>query len=311
MKLGILFAGQGSQKVLMGKDFYEASEVFRRVFDLLSDDLKKIAFEGPLDMLSETRNTQPIMAAFAAGVFNMLKAEGVEFSMAAGLSLGEYPALFSGGVFDEKTLIETVSLRGREMEKAACGVDCAMYAVMGMDRELLGEICREAGEIGIVNMVNFNCPGQIVISGEKEAVLKAVSLAKEKAVGRCVPLAVSGPFHTEFMKPVGEVLKDFFESKDFRPMEFPVVFNAVGREMEEGETVKDLLVKQVSSSVYFEDSIKYMAKHGVDTIVEIGPGKTLSSFVRKTDKSIKCLNIETLEDFKKVVKELKGEAHEG
>ena len=310
MKLGILFAGQGSQKVGMGKDFYENSEIFREFFDLLGDEKKEIAFEGPAEDLSKTANTQPIMAAFAGGIFDMLKAEGVEFSMGAGLSLGEYPALYSAGVFDRETLIDVITLRGAEMEKAAAGIDCSMYAVMGFDRESLGQVCRQASTTGVVSMVNFNCPGQIVISGESAAVKKAVELAKERGAKRCLPLAVSGPFHTEFMEPAGEALKKYFEKKEFSEMEFPVVFNAIGREKNHQENVKELLVKQVSNSVYFEDSIRYMAEHGVEGVVEVGPGKTLSSFVRKTAKNMKCWNIESYEDFKKVVKELKGAGYE-
>ena len=311
MNLGILFAGQGSQKVSMGKDWYENSELFRRAFDLLSESQRQIAFEGPMEELSKTVNTQPIMAAFAAGVFDQLKAEGIEPKMAAGLSLGEYSALYAAGVFDRETLIDVVSLRGLEMTKAAEGIECAMYAVLGMDRETLKECCQKAEDLGVVNMVNFNCPGQIVISGEKAAVEKAQELAKENGGKRCMALPVSGPFHTQLMEPAGDALAKCFKEKQFHSMEIPVVFNAIGREMSGHETVQELLVKQVSNSVYFEDSIRYMEEKGIDTVIEVGPGKTLSGFVRKTSRNIKCLNIETYEDLSNVIKVLKGENHEG
>lgn len=309
--IGILFAGQGSQKVSMGKDWYGESESFKKVFDLLPEKQRQIAFEGPIEELSKTENTQPIMAAFAAGVVDELRAAGVVPGMTAGLSLGEYSALYCAGVFDSQTLIDIVSLRGREMTKAAEGVQCAMYAVLGMDRDKLNECCEQARQVGIVNMVNFNCPGQIVISGEKAAVEKAQELAKENGAKRCMALPVSGPFHTEFMEPAGRALAECFAKADFHQMDVPVVFNAIGREKSEDESIEELLVKQVSSSVYFEDSIKYMEEHGIDTVIEVGPGKTLSGFVRKTAKNIKCLNIETYEDLLKVIEVLKGEHNEG
>lgn len=310
MKLGILFAGQGSQKPGMGVDLYEKSQLFRETFDLLPEERKKLAFEGPMEELSDTRNTQPVLVAFAAGVMRELKAAGIRPEMAAGLSLGEYSALYAAGVFDEKTVLDLVTLRADEMHKAAEGVDCAMYAVIGSEREILKECCEEASAEGIVSMVNFNCPGQIVISGERKAAEKCAELVKERGAKRAMPLPVSGPFHTVFMKPAGEALKKKFEEITFNPMEFPVLFNATGKEKEENETVADLLVKQVSNSVYFEDSIKYMESMGIDTIIEVGPGKTLSSFVRKTAKTIRCLTIETAEDLEKVIEELKGEENE-
>ena len=310
MKLGILFAGQGSQKPGMGKDLYEASPLFRETFDLLPEEKKKLAFEGPMEELSDTRNTQPVLVAFAAGVMRELEKAGIKPEMAAGLSLGEYSALYAAGVFDEKTVIDLVTLRAEEMHKAAEGVDCAMYAVLGSERNILKECCDEASEEGVVSMVNFNCPGQIVISGERRAVEKCAELVKEKGAKRCMPLPVSGPFHTEFMKPAGLALKKKFEEITFNEMKFPVLFNATGEEKKEDETIPGLLVKQVSNSVYFEDSIRYMEKKGIDTVIEIGPGKTLSSFVRKTSRNIKCLNIENAEDLKKVIETLKGEGNE-
>ncbi|MEY8369663.1 ACP S-malonyltransferase [Anaerovoracaceae bacterium 42-11] len=310
MKLGILFAGQGSQSVGMGADFYGKSEQFRSVFDLLPQEQRNVAFEGPVEALSDTRNTQPIMVAFAAGVLRELLPAlsdlGVTPAMAAGLSLGEYSALHSAGVFDAKTAIELVTKRANAMAKAAEGVDCAMKAVLGLDREALAGCCAAAAECGTVQIANYNCPGQIVIAGERGAVEKAAELALEAGAKRCVALPVSGPFHTCFMEPAGHTLAEIFADTAFGEMRFPVLFNAVGREKRLSETIGDLLVKQVSGSVYFEDTIKTMAAAGVDTIIEIGPGKALSGFVRKTDRSIKVLNIETWDDLQKVLEELKA-----
>ena len=311
MKLGLLFAGQGSQTVGMGKDFYENSEAFRSVFDLLPDEQKKIAFEGPAEELSDTRNTQPVMVAFAAGVMAelspRLKETGIVPAMAAGLSLGEYSALQAAGVFDAETAVNLVTRRAQEMHRAAAGVDCKMSAVMNLDRESLQECCDQAADKGIVQIANLNCPGQIVIAGEAAAVDRASELALEKGARRCVPLPVSGPFHTKFMEPAGKALEKVFAETKFHPMNYPVLFNAVGREKSEEETVASLLVRQVSSSVHFEDSIKAMHAAGVDTIIEIGPGKALSGFVRKTCREIKTINIESWEDMNKAVSDPKGE----
>lgn len=309
MKLGILFAGQGSQKPGMGADFYEKSRRFQAVFDLLPPEQRRAAFEGPMEVLSDTRNTQPVMVAFAAGVMAELSPAlselGVEPAMAAGLSLGEYSALHAAGVFDAKTAIDLVTKRAAAMADAAKGVDCAMKAVLGLARETLASCCAEAADYGTVQIANYNCPGQIVIAGERNAVERAAALALTAGAKRCVPLPVSGPFHTKFMEPAGRVLDGIFAETVFEEMHFPVVFNAVGREKRPEEAVSDLLVRQVSGSVYFEDTIKAMAAAGVDTVIEIGPGKALSGFVRKTDRNMKVMNIDTWEDLQKVVEELK------
>lgn len=309
MKLGILFAGQGSQAVGMGKDLYENCQAFREVFDLLPEEQRQIAFEGPMEKLSDTRNTQPIMVAFAAGIMAELQKAGVEPKMAAGLSLGEYSALHAAGVFDAETAIELVSRRAQEMHKAAEGIDCKMSAIMGFDREPLAECCEAASGEGVVQIANYNCPGQIVIAGEAAGVDKAVALAAEKGARRCVPLPVSGPFHTVFMEPAGKVLESVFAGTTFGEMKFPVIFNAIGREKTAEETISSLLVRQVSNSVYFEDTIKTMAASGIDTVVEVGPGKALSGFVRKTCKEIKCHNVESFEGLQAVIEALKGECN--
>ena len=307
MKTGILFAGQGSQKPGMGKDLYEKSELFKETFNMLPDEMKEYAFEGPAEKLQETVNTQPVIVAFAVGVMKELEKAGIKPDMAAGLSLGEYSALYAAGVFDDETVLDVIKLRASEMSKASDGIDCAMQAVLGLEREKLEKCCEDASGEGVVSMVNFNCPGQIVISGERKAVEKCGELAIEAGAKRVMNLPVSGPFHTEFMKPAGEALKEKFKTIKFNNMKFPVIFNATGRPLAEGETVADLLVKQVSGSVYFEDTVRYMEEKGIDTVIEVGPGKTLSSFVRKTAKNIRCFNIENADDLEKVISQLKGE----
>jgi [acyl-carrier-protein] S-malonyltransferase len=308
MKLAFVYAGQGSQHVGMGKDFYQEFPLFAQVFDHapVDFDLKKLCFEGPEEQLSQTRYTQPCMAAFAVGVTDLLYQEGIRPQLAAGLSLGEYSALYAAGVFSRGTVISTVALRGRAMEEAAAGLDCSMTAVLGLDREKLQQACNGAAELGVVQICNYNCPGQLVISGEKAAVDKAGELAKELGAKRCMPLKVSGPFHTRLMKPAGDALASHFRTIDFQPMALPVYFNCLGGPMDAGDNIPALLERQVQSSVYWEDTIRRMEAEGVDTVVEIGPGKALSGFFKKTAPGIRTCHIDTAADFHSVVSALKG-----
>ena len=308
MKLAFVYAGQGSQHVGMGKDFYQEFPLFAQVFDHapVDFDLKKLCFEGPEEQLSQTRYTQPCMAAFAVGVTDLLYQEGIRPQLAAGLSLGEYSALYAAGVFSRGTVISTVALRGRAMEEAAAGLDCSMTAVLGLDREKLQQACDGAAELGTVQICNYNCPGQLVIGGEKAAVDKAGELAKELGAKRCMPLKVSGPFHTRLMKPAGDALASHFKTIDFRPMALPVYFNCLGGPMDAGDNIPALLERQVQSSVYWEDTIRRMEAEGVDTVVEIGPGKALSGFFKKTAPGIRTCHIDTAADFHSVVSALKG-----
>jgi len=308
MKLAFVYAGQGSQKVGMGKDFYEEFPDFARIFDHapVDFDLKKLCFEGPEDMLSQTRYTQPCMAAFAVGVTDLLYREGIRPQAAAGLSLGEYSALYAAGVFSRGTVISTVALRGRAMEEAAAGLDCGMTAVLGLDREKLQTACDRASELGVVQICNYNCPGQLVIGGEKAAVDRAGELARELGAKRCLPLKVSGPFHTPLMKSAGDALAAHFKTLSFGPMALPVYFNCKGGPRSPEDTLPALLERQVQSPVYWEDTIRRMAADGIDTAVEIGPGKTLSGFFKKTAPEIKTYHIDTAADFHSVVSTLKG-----
>ena len=310
MKLAFVYAGQGSQKVGMGRDFYEQYPEFRAVYDSapVDFDLKTLCFEGPMEQLSQTRYTQPCMVAFAIGVTDLLSREGVRPAAAAGLSLGEYSALYCAGVFDRDTALKTVALRGRAMEEAAAGLECGMTAVLGLERDKLAQACEQASGLGVVQICNYNCPGQLVIGGEKAAVDRAGELAKELGAKRCMPLKVSGPFHTRLMKPAGDALAAHFKTISFHEMALPVYFNCKGAPRGAEDTIHALLERQVQSSVYWEDTVRAMEGDGVDTILEIGPGKTLTSFVKKIALGIRTYNIDTAADFTAVVQALKGEA---
>ena len=298
MKIGFLYAGQGAQHPGMGQGFYDAEPAFRAVYDSapVDFDLKTVCLTDPDGVLNETQYTQPCMVAFAVGVTNLLRAAGVVPAVAAGLSLGEYSALHCAGVFDDATAISLTAFRGKAMADVSRGIESAMMAVLGSDLETITRCCADASDAGVAEVCNLNCPGQIVIGGEKAAVEKAAELCKAAGAKRCLPLKVSGPFHTSLLTPAGDALREKFKSVAFGEMALPVLFDRLGREMGESDTIPQLLEEQVSHAVHMEDIIRRMAALGVDTVVEIGPGKALSGFVRKTCPEIAAYPVETPEE---------------
>ena len=309
MKLAVLYAGQGAQHPGMGKEFYEASPAFRAAFDsaALDFDLHRVCFEDPDGVLNQTEYTQPCMVAFACGVTAVLAEKGVKPAYLAGLSLGEYSALQAAGVFTAKQAIELTAFRGKAMAEAAKGLACGMTAVLGLDREKLSACCEQAAETGCVQICNYNCPGQLVIGGDKAAVDKAAELALAAGARRCLPLNVSGPFHTSLMHPAGDALREKCKAVRFAPMQFPVLFNCLGHEMEETDTIAALLEKQVQSGVRWEVTVRRLAELGVDAAIEIGPGRALTGFVKKTvGSAISCYPVETAAQLQQLLRTMKG-----
>ncbi|MCF0150538.1 MAG: ACP S-malonyltransferase [Firmicutes bacterium] len=290
-KTAFLYAGQGSQFAGMGKDLYEEYPAFRSLLDRLDPgfDAKQMMFEDPRGLLSDTRYTQPCMALFAMGVTQVLKENGIEPQAAAGLSLGEYGALYAAGVFDEETCCRLVTYRGKVMAEAAEKYSCAMSAVLGLSAQQVEQCCRTAEEKGFVCVANYNCPGQYVISGEEPAVAAAEEAARAMGARRCVRLAVSAPFHTPFLKEAGERLGEFLQPVRLQTPRIPVALNVTGSFYKEGQYLKALLKQQVSSSVRFEDCLQALLQSGVDRFIEIGPGDALSGFCRRKAKEMGIL----------------------
>lgn len=307
MKIVFLYAGQGSQRVGMGKDIYEEFGGYREVVDSVEcfDDYRKIMEEGPLEKLSLTENTQPCMALFAAGVTNVLKKNGILPDAACGLSLGEYGALHAAEVMDAKTYITLTAFRGKVMAEAAKGHDCSMSAVLGVSAKVVEEACEACKNSGFLTLANYNCPGQYVICGDEEAVRAAEEHLKGEGAKRCVRLNVSGPFHTKYMEPAAEALKAELDEAVFGTPAIPVALNVTGDYYQKGQDLKELLKRQVMSSVHLEESLEKLLRDGGDTFIEIGPGGAVGGFAKKTAKAlgkeIRVFSIDNAQDLRNVL----------
>ena len=300
MKHAYVFPGQGAQAVGMGKDLYdnvpEAKALFEQANEILGFRITDIMFAGTDEELKQTKVTQP--AVFLHSVI-MAKALGVEPDAVAGHSLGEFSALVVAGALSFEDGLKLVSKRAMAMQAACEAQPGTMAAILGLDDKTVEEIC--ASIDGVVVAANYNCPGQLVIGGEKAAVEQAAALAKEAGARRCIPLKVSGPFHTKLMAPAGDALAQRFAGESFGTMETPVLFNCLGHEKAETDSIPQLLVKQVQSSVYMEDTLRRLGELGVDHILEVGPGNALSGFVKKTLPGVVCTAVETPEQLDAVL----------
>ncbi|MEC0091445.1 ACP S-malonyltransferase [Paenibacillus macquariensis] len=299
-KVAFVFPGQGAQSVGMGKDIYDAVPTSRAIFEtadrVLGFDLSTMIFEGPDAELKQTFNTQPALLATSIAYLEALRVKGIQADYVAGHSLGEYSALVAAEVLTFEDAVATVRARGNFMEKAVPGGQGAMAAVLGADREALSQLCAEVSESGhVVELANINCPGQIVISGSQLGVAAVSERVKEAGGKRAISLEVSGPFHSSMMKSAAEQLEVELNAVSFQEPKISVVANVTAQTVNAGETFRSLLVQQVYSPVLWEDSINYLIGQGVDTFVEIGPGSVLTGLIKKIDKTVKLININSLE----------------
>lgn len=299
-KIAFMFPGQGAQYVGMAKDFYDTYEVSHQMFDLASEasglDIPALCFEEN-ENINITEYTQIAMVAAEVAICKVLEEKGILPNVTAGLSLGEYGALVASGVLSPKEAFRVVRKRGIFMQEAVPSGG-AMTAVLGLDAEVIEKICDSID--GQVSIANYNCPGQIVITGEEGVVAKAAEALVEAGAKRCVPLKVSGPFHSPMLKGAGEKLGEELTNVEIGDIKVPYLSNVTGEYVTDKSQVKDLLTKQVASSVRWQQSVERMIADGVDTFIEIGPGKTLSGFMRKINKDVKVLNIEKVEDLVKL-----------
>lgn len=305
MKIGFVFSGQGAQYLGMGKEFYENSDTFKNRIDQASDilgvDLAHIMFEEE-EKLNLTEYTQPIILTMSVAISEIIKSKlAIKPSICAGLSLGEYTALVESGSLSFEKAVVLVNKRGKLMQEAVPAEVGAMTAVMGAERDVVEKACLEASKIAGVYPANYNMPGQIVIGGFKEGVEEATNLLKDAGVKRLVPLKVSGPFHTPLLEQASIQLNSLLKEVSFDKMSIPVITNVTGKEISSQVDIIDTLTKQVMSPVYFEDCIKTMIDSGVELIIEIGPGKTLSSFIKKIDKSMITKHVEDTKTMEKLI----------
>lgn len=300
-KIVFMFPGQGAQYVGMGQEFYEyfehSREVFEKANEVLDIDVKALCFEDNED-INITEYTQAAMVTASVAILNEIEAMGIKPDMTAGLSLGEYCALVASKVMSFEDAVKVVRQRGILMQDTVPAGKGAMAAVLGMKKEEIEAVLPKVD--GVVSIANYNCPGQIVISGEAAAVEAAAAALKEAGAKRVLPLKVSGPFHSAMLKPAGEKLLEVLKDVEVHDPQTPYISNTTAEFVTSKDQVKDLLGKQVYSSVRWEQSIEKMIEAGADTFIEIGPGRTLSGFMRKIDRNMKVINIEKKEDLKKL-----------
>ena len=313
MKIGYLFPGQGAQSLGMGKDIYEkydvAKEVYKKAQELTGIDVAKITFENE-ELLNQTQYTQICILTMSLAILEILKQNGIGAEVASGLSLGEYTALINSRALSFEDGIQLVKKRGEYMQKLVPEGEWLMAAILGMEEEKVIEVCKLANEKSTENFVvpvNFNCPGQIVISGNKASVETAEIIAKEQGARKVRELKTSGPFHTEKLKEASKALQKDLKKVEFHQFNNTVIKNIDGTEYKETDDIRDILAKHIISPVKFTAVLQKMLDMGVDTFIEVGPGKTLSGFIKKmpTEKEIKILNICNCETLENVLKEVK------
>ncbi len=312
MKIGYIFPGQGTQVIGMGKDIYEkyeeAKQVYKKIDEALNENIEELTYDKTQEELNQTKNTQIAIYSMSVAILEILNNAGIKPEAGAGLSLGEYSALACAKALSIEDGAKIVRTRGTLMQDLAPKGDWAMAAIIGLEDDKVEEACNKV-EKGFVRAVNYNCPGQVVVSGEKEAVLQAMEIAKELGARKVIELKTSGPFHTEKLKEASEALRKELEKVQFSECKIPVIKNLDGTPYTKNDNKVEILANHVINPVKFRKSIETMIEMGIDTFVEIGPGKTLSGFVKKVAKDrnieLNVLNIENVETLESALDFLK------
>lgn len=312
MKIGFLFPGQGAQTVGMGKDIYEEYESARNIYDRVQEltgiDIKKISFEGPEEKLNETKYTQLAILTNSLAILEILKEKNITSEISAGLSLGEYTALINSKALSFEEGVKLIKKRGEYMQTLAPEGDWQMAAIMGLAEEEVEDICKKV-KLGFVVPANYNCIGQIVISGEKKAIEEAENRAKEVGAKKVRILKTTGPFHTEKLSESSDALRKELEKVTFGKLKTKVIKNIDGEFYKEGDDIRDILAKHIVNPVKFSKTIKTMLDNGIDTFIEVGPGKTLSGFVKRTpiNKEVQILNINNVTNLQDTILTISNE----